>query len=234
MSKKIYAAIPVKEKAWKKKVGKGRRDYMAEQEARNTWGPIILKRELREGRPPKVRKEWRKERLRKIMKNEIIIKLDDGDKVALTDFQHAFVLSYVKDGNATKAAKAAGSTAEGSSLRSVGYKTLNIPGVKQAIRQIEKEVLIDSAVSCDEVIMNMKRIIQEARMAKKFDAAYKANEKLGEYMNMWGKGTEGNGSSGARTIDAFASSNDDMDISSDVSKFLGMSKGEVTPTDDEE
>lgn len=224
MSKKIHAAIPVPEKAWKKKVGKARREYLAEQEANNTWGPIIVTRKLKEGRPPKVRKEWRAERLEKIVKNEIEIKLESGDKVSLTDFQHQFVLAYIKDGNATKAAAAAGSTAEGSSLRSVGYKTLNIPGVKLAIQQIEKEVLIDSAVSCDEVIMNMKRIIREARMAGKFDAAYKANEKLGEYMNMWGKGTEGNGSSGMRTIDAFSSSNEDSDVASDVAKLLDMSK----------
>ena len=158
--KKIYPSVPVEEPEWKKKLGKGRREREQEKEKKNTWGSIVIKRHLSDGPQPEVRSEWRKERFKKIMKNDIEILTDEGGRVALTEFQHAFVLAYVQHGNATKAAKAAGSKAEGASLRSVGSKTLQIPGVKEAIQQVEREVIIDSAVSSEEIVMNMKKIIK--------------------------------------------------------------------------
>lgn len=76
--------------------------------------------------------------------------------VALTSKQQLFILEYVKDFNATRAAVAAGYAER--SARTLGHRALNDPEVAEEIRRL----ISDRVIGADEVLV---RLSEQARAA---------------------------------------------------------------------
>lgn len=74
--------------------------------------------------------------------------------MTLTHKQQIFVDEYIKSWNATDAARQAGYSPNGQSLRSIGSENLTKPNIKKAIQQ----QLEESAMSADEVLSRLARI----------------------------------------------------------------------------
>lgn len=100
-----------------------------------------------------------------------IRKEDSGDekKVKLTPKQELFCLEYIKDFNATRAAKAAGYSENSAS--EIGNENLRKPQIKDAIGQLVRESFDDLSISKERILNEQKllaftRIFQEDEMYK--------------------------------------------------------------------
>lgn len=80
--------------------------------------------------------------------------MSDEKKIKLTPKQELFCLEYIKDFNATRAAKAAGYSENSAS--EIGNENLRKPQIKDALQQMVRE-------SFDELSISKERILKEQR-----------------------------------------------------------------------
>lgn len=94
----------------------------------------------------------------------------------LSGFQVRFVEAYIKTASAAQAAKMAGS--ESKSPEVIGYKTLQIPMVQQAIAIAMKKRIEAVGLDTVEVVEKTRRVYNEALAAGKYESAIKACDLL--------------------------------------------------------
>jgi hypothetical protein len=136
----------------------------------------------------------------------------NGGMTLLTPYEHKFVIVMAQTGNAARAAELASTNQalkqQGSrNWAKTGYDLLKRPHVRQAIGSMQKKMCVAAALDAAEVISNIREIAALAMVDGKYEASLKANEKLGEYLGIFGKTKEERlktvGSSNQTTIDVF-------------------------------
>lgn len=101
----------------------------------------------------------------------------------LTDKQARFVAEYLIDGNATRAAMAAGYS-ERSAMRQ-GSDLLRAPNVKKALDAGRRRLAKKLELTAEKVLGDIARVAKKAEAAKEFSAALKGHELLGKHLKLF-------------------------------------------------
>lgn len=101
----------------------------------------------------------------------------------LTPKQRLFVEEYLVDGNATRAAKAAGYSE--ATAKEIGCQNLKKPAVKAAIDAATESRVQRTQITADKVLRNIERLATKAERAKKYGEALKGNELLGKHLKLF-------------------------------------------------
>ena len=97
------------------------------------------------------------------------------------------------------------------------------PHVKKAFDDLQVKALEKAMVTRDVLIFQIQDTIMEARMAKKFDAAFKGYGQLGELIGVMGKTKKQQDEEQQEAPAAsFHQGDDDVDVNDDLDKFLKM------------
>jgi hypothetical protein len=154
----------------------------------------------------------------------------NGGMLLLTPYEHKFVITYTQTGNASRAAELAASDEDKKKTRNwrvVGYDLLRRPQVRQAVGYMQKKLCVAAALDSTEIIMNLREIAALAVVEGKFEAAIKANEKLGEWLGMFTKDQGGRPSNPKpvnNIVDIFSTGGEIEDNKNDI-KQLGNTLG---------
>lgn len=153
------------------------------------------------------------------------------DSELLTPLERRFVLELTKDANKAAAAERAGCKGSKSTFKNLGAQMFRKPEVKKAYEDLTAKQLEKAMITKDSLINEIQATIMEARVAKKFDAAFKGYGQLGEILGVLGSkkkvGVSDDGNDGAsKPAAAFNQGDDDVDVNDDVEKFLKMMVGE--------
>lgn len=114
-----------------------------------------------------------------------------NDKHQLTSKQLAFVVEYVKDLNATQAAKRAGYSEK--NAESIASNLLKNIKVLEAIKKVKGQACADAEITPVLILQKLKEIMYIDPRATVSDEL-KATELAGRYLGMWdGSGGRNNG-----------------------------------------
>jgi phage terminase small subunit len=101
----------------------------------------------------------------------------------LTEFQRRFVEGYLESGEATEAARIAGSKAK--NIHQVGWNTLNNENVQKAIALGLNTMIQAAALNSTEIVNNFRNIFMKAMEEGKYAEANKATEHLGRILGLF-------------------------------------------------
>lgn len=101
----------------------------------------------------------------------------------LTPKEERFIAEYQIDGNATRAATAAGYAAK--SAKYAGCDLLKRPRVKAAIAAAVKKRAAKLELTAEKVLTDIDRIAKKAERARKYGDALKAQELLGKHLKLF-------------------------------------------------
>ena len=143
----------------------------------------------------------RKGRGRKMQIKPLVQKaMDEGNPTELMDNltvrQRAFANEYIRDYNATEAARRAGYT--GNNLNKQGYQQLTHPGVRAAIDLLiaERTGRLSTDVDKHYIINKWIRMIEKCDSTEQFTVVLKATEMLAKHLGMFVDRTEISGKDG--------------------------------------
>ena len=143
----------------------------------------------------------RKGRGRKMTVKPLVEKaMADKDPQAVLDNltvrQRTFAYEYIKDFNATEAARRAGYT--GNNLNKIGYQQLTHPGVRTSIDFLLKNRSEKADVDVNYVINKWVRMIEKCEADESFNASavLRATELLAKHLGMFIERTEISGKDG--------------------------------------
>jgi phage terminase small subunit len=101
----------------------------------------------------------------------------------MTAKQERFVAEYMVDGNATRAALAAGYS-ERTATR-IGSELLTMPKVRKALDEARARIAAKLELTAEKVLADIARIALKAEAAGEFTAALKGNELLGKHLKLF-------------------------------------------------
>lgn len=101
----------------------------------------------------------------------------------LTEFQRRFVEGYLETGNATEAARIAGSKAK--NIHQVGWNTINTEHVQEAIALGLNTMIQAAALNSTEIVNNFRNVFMKAMEEGKYAEANKATEHLARILGLF-------------------------------------------------
>lgn len=116
----------------------------------------------------------------------------------LTFKQERFVAEYLVDGNAKRAAEAAGYSAR-TAVR-IGSENLAKPEIKRAIAAALKAQQKRTLITADQVLRDIERIAAKAEGAGEFNAALRGKELLGKHYKLFTEKHEHGGIGGGPVV----------------------------------
>lgn len=145
---------------------------------------------------------------------------------ALTPLERRFILELAKDGNKAAAAERAGCKGTKRTFKRLGFQMLAKESVRKAYDALIAKELDKAMITKDGLINQIQETIMEARVANKFDAAFKGYSQLGEILGVLGnkkkdKDEDGNENKTASQL-AFNQGDEDQDLNEDLAKYLDM------------
>jgi hypothetical protein len=159
-------------------------------------------------------------------------------KKALTPLERRFVQELLKDGNRAAAAERAGCKGTINTFKKLGYQMIMKPHVKQAYDELLAKTLDKAVITRETFVNEIQATIMEARVAGKYEAAFKGYSQLGELLGLLGVNKNNNnnnntGSGKTKISDnnndganepnqAFNQGDEDIDVNDDLSKFLKL------------
>jgi len=142
----------------------------------------------------------------------------------LTPLERRFVLELIKDGNRAQAAMRAGCKGTQNTFKSLGRQMIQRPHVKKAYDDLNSKILDKALITRDTLINEIQDTVMEARAAGKFDAAFKGYAQLIEMVMGRKKTKVEQGDETEKPAEAFNQGDDEVDVNSDISKFLELTK----------
>lgn len=106
----------------------------------------------------------------------------------LTPMQRLFVAHYLKDPNATQAAKLAGYSED--TARSIGSENLSKPAIAAAIAKGQAKRAKRLEIDADYVLLTIQDTIEECRQDGEHGAALKGCELLGKHLKLFAERIE--------------------------------------------
>lgn len=153
----------------------------------------------------------------------------------LTPLERRFVLELMKDGNRAAAAERAGCKGGKNTFKKLGHQMIIKPNVRKAFDDLQVKTLEKAMLSRETLINEIQETIMEARVAKKFDAAFKGYGQLGEILGVIGKGKKAVDNQGQDAPSkAFEQGDDDVDVNDDLTNFLKKLNIAQTNKDEDE
>lgn len=149
-------------------------------------------------------------------------------KKELTPLERRFVIELTKDGNRAAAAERAGCKGSKSTFKTLGRQMIQKPHVKKAYDDLMAKELGKALITRDTLINQIQDTIMEARIAKKFDAAFKGYGQLGEILGVLGNGKKKLKDDAPEPLspqEAFHSGDDNVAVDEDLEGFLKMMEG---------
>lgn len=104
-------------------------------------------------------------------------------KPGITDKQERFIAEYLVDGNATRAAIAAGYS-ERTAAR-IGSELLARPHVRAAVTEGRKRIAAKLELTAEKVLTDLDRLAMKAEKAGKFSDAIRARELQGKHLKLF-------------------------------------------------
>jgi hypothetical protein len=101
----------------------------------------------------------------------------------LTEKQKKFTREYLKELNATKAARLAGYSNK--TAYSIGHENLNKPEVRKEIERLRVEISQKSQISTLEIISEVRLIKEASLLSGDFKTSLRALELLGKHLGCW-------------------------------------------------
>lgn len=149
-------------------------------------------------------------------------------KEELTPLERRFVIELAKDGNRAAAAERAGCQGSKSTFKKLGYQMINRPHVKKAFDELTGKMLEKSLVTKDSLINEIQDTIMEARVAKKFDAAFKGYSQLIDLVvgneKKKVKVSDDANDGANKPSEAFNQGDEEVDVNDDLMRFLSTMK----------
>lgn len=99
-------------------------------------------------------------------------------KDTLTLLQRRFVIEYLKDGNGVRALRRAGSKGNANTLGVQASRYLKMPKVQQALAEEAQRLAENEGTTLEAWLEEAKRLREEARDAKHYQAAVKMHETI--------------------------------------------------------
>ena len=116
----------------------------------------------------------------------------------LTHKEARFIPEYLVDGNAARAALAAGYSER--SAGRIGSQLLGKPHIKAAIKRALVEQEKRTLITADQVLRRIDRVAQKAEAAGDFSAANRANQLLGQHYKLFTEKHEHGGIGGGPVL----------------------------------
>ena len=105
------------------------------------------------------------------------------DEQGLTPKQALFVKEYIKDFNATRAAKAAGYSEK--TAYSMGQENLTKPVIKDAVAKYTEKQTKKVDITVENILQSLVDTRAACVKAKQFNNVLKSNELMGKYLAMF-------------------------------------------------
>lgn len=122
----------------------------------------------------------------------------DKKKAPLTGRESHFIVEYLIDKNAARAARAAGYSEK--TARAIGHSLLQKERIQTAIASALDEQKKRTLIEADQVLKDIERIAGKAEAAGEFTAALKGKELLGKHYKLFTEKHEHGGIGGGPLV----------------------------------